>query len=215
MLLKQFSFELRIMLKKRRRKLEEHKDGVRKRLTFVVPAQEAKGGQPLAPILGQVQINTMDFVDAFNKQSLIFEIGYPVFVELLVNWDTTHKFSFLKFPFIFFINLFTFYFQNNLYICISQLLKLVSIYKLLYSTRTYSDFFIFSQILSILACKQVNVSLFSQSILFLNIFKCLKNFNSLFKQLNALIQTQTLLNKDDVPIKKNKNKKYKIKKRRK
>jgi len=102
MLLNTLTFELRIMLRKRRRKLEEHKKGVKKRLTFVLPAQQAVGGQPLAPILGQVQINTMDFVSDFNAKSLSVKSGFPLFVELLVKWDKTYTFSFITFPFIFF-----------------------------------------------------------------------------------------------------------------
>jgi len=91
MLLNGLTFELRIMLRKRRMKIEEHKSGIRRRLTIILPAQEAKTGQPLTPMLGQVQISTANFVNEFNRMSLIFENGFPLHVEILVYWEKRKK----------------------------------------------------------------------------------------------------------------------------
>ena len=43
-----------------------------------VPAQEAKPGAPLAPILGQQQIKVADFVTQFNKASAGWLSGTPL-----------------------------------------------------------------------------------------------------------------------------------------
>jgi hypothetical protein len=162
MILKQFSFELRILMKKRRRKIEEFKSssGVRKRLTFVVPAQEAKGGQPLAPILGQVQLNTMEFVNSFNAQSVIFNKGFPVFVELLVKWDTSYSFSFLPFPFFFFIDKFIFKIKNQSFIFLFDVLRLGRIHRFLYGS-IFTKFV--PQLLSLFHSLKVKIFMFSRS----------------------------------------------------
>lgn len=45
---------------------------------FFVPAQQAKPGQPLAPILGQLQIKVQDFITEFNKQTTDYVEGLPL-----------------------------------------------------------------------------------------------------------------------------------------
>ena len=49
------------------------------RIKLKVPAGEAKSGPPLAPILGQHQVNLMEFCKLFNVKSLEFySQGIPV-----------------------------------------------------------------------------------------------------------------------------------------
>lgn len=45
---------------------------------FFVPSQQAKPGQPLAPILGQLQIKVQDFITEFNKQTTDYIEGIPL-----------------------------------------------------------------------------------------------------------------------------------------
>jgi ribosomal protein L11 len=48
-----------------------------------VPAGEAKPIAPLAPILGQHQINGMEFCKRFNELSSIYEAGLPLPTKVL------------------------------------------------------------------------------------------------------------------------------------
>jgi len=49
-----------------------------------VPAGEAKSGPPLAPILGQHQINLMEFCKLFNSKSLeLYSQGTPVRLRVI------------------------------------------------------------------------------------------------------------------------------------
>jgi len=170
MLLNGLTFELRIMLRKRRMKIEEHKSGIRRRLTIILPAQEAKTGQPLTPMLGQVQISTANFVNEFNKMSLIFENGFPLHVEILVYWEKTEKetkytINILPIPFVYFVNYFTYIipeYNNQKYIYSLDLIRLVNIFKILYNRKNYDDSMIFMQILSVLKSHDVNISLLSE-----------------------------------------------------
>jgi len=98
MILNTLSFELRIMVRKRRMNLEQHKKGVRRKLYFTVPAQEAKGGQPLAPILGQLQVSPHEFCTQFNTKTKDYQKGMLMFVELIVNWDKTFIINLNSFP---------------------------------------------------------------------------------------------------------------------
>jgi len=48
-----------------------------------VPAGEAKPVAPLAPILGQHQINGMEFCKKFNELSSVYETGVPLPTKVL------------------------------------------------------------------------------------------------------------------------------------
>src|SRR6185312_7727877 len=56
-----------------------------------VPAAEAKPGPPLAPILGQHQVNLIEFCKEFNKLSLNYINGVPLMVKVLKR--ESNKFS--------------------------------------------------------------------------------------------------------------------------
>lgn len=47
-----------------------------------VPAQQAKPGPPLSPVLGQHQIKVAEFVTEFNRQSAGWTPGVPLGVAL-------------------------------------------------------------------------------------------------------------------------------------
>jgi large subunit ribosomal protein L11 len=49
---------------------------------LVVPALEARSGPPLAPILGQHQINLMEFCKEFNKLSSAWNAGVPLVTKV-------------------------------------------------------------------------------------------------------------------------------------
>lgn len=104
MILRALTVEQRMMVRKPRLRVLEHKEGIRKRLTVVLPAQEAKTGQPLAPILGQVQIMVSEFVDYFNEESEEYPVGFPLLVEILVGWDKNYSINFEPVPFSYFIH---------------------------------------------------------------------------------------------------------------
>jgi len=112
------------LLEKKRKRVLQHKDGVRKRLTVILPAQEATGGQPLAPILGQVQILVSDFVDKFNEKSSLYPAGFPLNVEISINWDKTYSFLFRPIPFTHFV--FDFIFILPIYDISSHLTDFIS-----------------------------------------------------------------------------------------
>jgi large subunit ribosomal protein L11 len=50
---------------------------------LIVPALEARSGPPLAPILGQHQINLMEFCKEFNKLSVLWAPGVPLVTKVL------------------------------------------------------------------------------------------------------------------------------------
>lgn len=52
-------------------------------IKIYVPAVEAKPGPPLAPILGQHQINLIEFCKEFNKLSAIWYVSLPLPVKVI------------------------------------------------------------------------------------------------------------------------------------
>ena len=89
--LQALTFELRIMARKKRMLLCQHKTGFKKIIKFKMGAQEAKPGQPLAPLLGQVQINVGEFVNYFNIKTTDYPKGLRLHITLFVKWDKTYS----------------------------------------------------------------------------------------------------------------------------
>lgn len=58
---------------------------------LTVLSQEAKGGAPLSPILGQQQIKVQDFVADFNRRSNFVVAGIPLPCRVIK--ETSQKFS--------------------------------------------------------------------------------------------------------------------------
>jgi ribosomal protein L11 len=56
--------------------------GVKSSIKLFVPALEAKSGPPLAPILGQHQVNLMEFCKEFNKVTAGWAAGVPLPVKI-------------------------------------------------------------------------------------------------------------------------------------
>ena len=168
MILNTESFELRILKKKRRIGVEQFKKGIKRKLYFAVPAQEAKSGQPLAPILGQVQINTFDFVSQFNTKSKDFPKGTLLYVELIVMWDKTFFLNFKPFPLQCLIHDFLFSTPNilnskekqSLLIFIGDVYKIVLIYQKI--TGVHNLNLCLDTVLGCLNSFNIKVSLFSE-----------------------------------------------------
>lgn len=191
MALHALTFELRILLRKGRRTVKDHKSGLKRRLTLVLPAQEVEGGSKLAPVLGQVQINTTEFASLFNEKSAIYDAGFPVFSELLVFWDKPFELNFLPFPFVFFIRLFeslSFTKKNNKSnsdyfstIEITQLPKLITIYQMLYKTYELSEILILTKILSICQTMNIGVSFLNHYEMISSLLYVINKFPKIYK----------------------------------
>jgi ribosomal protein L11 len=62
-------------------------------IKIFVPSAEAKPGPPLAPILGQHQVNLIEFCKEFNKLSLAWTNGVPLAVKVIKK--ESNKFNIL------------------------------------------------------------------------------------------------------------------------
>ena len=60
-------------------------------IKIIVPAGEAKSGPPLGPILGQHQINLMEFCKEFNKLTSSYKPGIPLAVKVMKSRDNKFK----------------------------------------------------------------------------------------------------------------------------
>ena len=63
-------------------------------IRFTAPAQQAKPGPPLSPILGQHGIKPAEFIIRFNTASLGYTPGVPLRVQILktgTTWALTVK----------------------------------------------------------------------------------------------------------------------------
>lgn len=214
MILRFLNFELRIFLKKRRRKLLGQKEGIRRHLSFVVPAQFAKTGQPLSAIFGQVQLNTLEFVNDFNNRTSIYAPGYPVFVDLIVDWEGKYEYKFLNHSFVCFVEHFLYKIKDKVYLSIFDLCRLMDIYKLLYKRFDITDQAIFRQVIGILRNFRVDgITIHSRfSYLILYLFY-LKRYYVWFVYFSSFVKDY--LKSNDFSVKKVKNKIRKKKKKRK
>lgn len=68
-----------------------------KKLNLVIPAQNAKLGPPVGPVLGQVKIKVKDFCTLFNDATNKFKSGLPLPVTVCVFKNETFSF-FIKTP---------------------------------------------------------------------------------------------------------------------
>ena len=55
-----------------------------KKVDLIIPAQTAKLGPPVGPVLGQVKIKVKDFCTMFNDGTWKFKIGLPLRVVVFV-----------------------------------------------------------------------------------------------------------------------------------
>lgn len=67
-----------------------------RKVDLVIPAQNARLGPPVGPVLGQVKIKVKDFCTLFNEATSKFKAGLPVRVTVFVFKN--ESFSFLIKP---------------------------------------------------------------------------------------------------------------------
>ena len=96
---------------------------VTKKLNLIIPAQNAKLGPPVGPILGQVKIKVKDFCVLFNDTTIKLKQGLPLPVTVCVFKNKTFNF-FIKTPTVSFL-LKNFILKNN-----SKSLSILDIYKI-------------------------------------------------------------------------------------
>lgn len=65
---------------------------VLKKLNLIIPAQQAKLGPPVGPVLGQVKIKVKDFCLIFNEATTQFKQGLPLPVSVFVFKNETFSF---------------------------------------------------------------------------------------------------------------------------
>ena len=94
-----------------------------KKVSLVVPAQSAKLGPPVGPILGQVKIKVKDFCTQFNESTAKYINGLPFPVIVFVYKNETFDFL-IKTPTT------TFLLKNMLKINGNNYLTLLDIYKI-------------------------------------------------------------------------------------
>jgi len=67
-----------------------------RKVDLIIPAQNARLGPPVGPVLGQVKIKVKDFCTLFNEATLKFKPGLPLRVTVFVFKN--ESFSFLIKP---------------------------------------------------------------------------------------------------------------------
>lgn len=94
-----------------------------KKLNLVIPAQNAKLGPPVGPVLGQIKIKVKDFCSLFNESTNRFKPGLPLPVTVCVFKNETFSF-FIKTPTS------TFLLKNMFILKGKKSLTLLDVYKL-------------------------------------------------------------------------------------
>ena len=94
-----------------------------KKLNLIIPAQTAKLGPPVGPILGQVKIKVKDFCTMFNEATAVFAPGLPLPVTVCVFKNEIFKF-YIKTPST------SFLLKNTLISKKTNSLSLLDIYKI-------------------------------------------------------------------------------------
>jgi large subunit ribosomal protein L11 len=65
---------------------------ITRKITLIVPAQNAKLGPPVGPVLGQAKIKVKDFCSLFNDYSAKYKSGYPLRVSVYVYKNESFDF---------------------------------------------------------------------------------------------------------------------------
>lgn len=68
---------------------------ITRKVSLIIPAQTAKLGPPVGPVLGQVKIKVKDFCTLFNDATTIFKTGLPLRVIVFVFKNETFNFIIL------------------------------------------------------------------------------------------------------------------------
>jgi len=94
-----------------------------KKITLIVPAQNAKLGPPVGAILGQAKIKVKDFCSLFNDYTKKFHLGFPLRVLVYVYKNDS-------FNFIVYSPSITFFLKNFTTINKKKTINLTDIYKI-------------------------------------------------------------------------------------
>ena len=94
-----------------------------RKVNILIPAQTAKMGPPVGPVLGQVKIKVKDFCTMFNEATTKFKYGLPLPVSVFVFKNETFNF-YIKTPTT------SFLLKNVLARNSSEHLTLLDIYKI-------------------------------------------------------------------------------------
>lgn len=94
-----------------------------RKVNILIPAQTAKMGPPVGPVLGQVKIKVKDFCTMFNEATTKFKYGLPLPVSVFVFKNETFNF-YIKTPTT------SFFLKNVLARNSSEHLTLLDIYKI-------------------------------------------------------------------------------------
>jgi large subunit ribosomal protein L11 len=65
---------------------------ISRKVALIIPAQTAKLGPPVGPVLGQVKIKVKDFCSLFNEATSLFKVGLPLRVIVFVFKNETFNF---------------------------------------------------------------------------------------------------------------------------
>ncbi len=68
---------------------------ISRKVSLIIPAQTAKLGPPVGPVLGQVKIKVKDFCALFNEATSVFKLGLPLRVIVFVFKNETFNFIIL------------------------------------------------------------------------------------------------------------------------
>ena len=68
-----------------------------RKVNLIIPAQTAKLGPPVGPVLGQVKIKVKDFCTIFNENTKKFKLGLPLPVSVFVYKNESFNF-YIKSP---------------------------------------------------------------------------------------------------------------------
>jgi len=124
-----------------------------RKLDLIIPAQLAKFGPPVGPVLGQVKkIKIKDFCAAFNESTTRFKSGLPLRVVVFINKDISFTYQ-IRPPFTTFLikNII----RNNSTISLLNVYKITLIKKL--ELEFLSDRIIFRNILFTLKKMSINI----------------------------------------------------------
>lgn len=117
-----------------------------RKVNLIVPAQNAKLGPPVGPVLGQVKIKVKDFCTAFNDLTSSYPAGLPVKVTVFVYKGDSFDFM-IRSPSI------SFLIKNLLEFEQKKSLSLLDLYRIMLIKQKeqnhLSDFLIFRNILAI------------------------------------------------------------------
>lgn len=94
-----------------------------RKVSLIIPAQTAKLGPPVGPVLGQVKIKVKDFCTLFNDATTIFKTGLPLRVIVFVFKNETFNFIILPPSSSFLL-------KNSLKLSKTNSLTVLDIYKL-------------------------------------------------------------------------------------